>query len=302
MPVTFKITPQLAFLTAGWCEGLAEALLENRPEKMELVGDWSDLRPFSGLTNSVEHLRIAGTIRNGRIGSICGIDAFENLKHLEMVSLVKAGYDGSGLKRLEACDVTWQPEACTLLTLPLLRDAYIRAYPHSDLREFPEGCNFGSLGLGQPAIRTFVGLDTLKQLTDIRISRARKLVSLHGAQDVALRSIKIDEARQLTDITALEGAPHLEELRLINVSCDIDLSPIPRIAGLRKVHAAGKCVPVLPWLPLISKPQMEWIAGLWNPDLLPEIELRNALPSGRRFSRFDVNGSRGLRALWIELE
>ena len=299
---TFNVTSELAFISDGWTDGLAEALLEHKPRRMELVGDWSDLRPFSRLADSVESLRIAGTIQNGRIDSICGIASFTNLKHLEMVSLVKSGYDGLGLTQLESCDVSWQPDVHHLLVLPRLYDANIRAYPYSDLRNLPEGSNVQSLGLGQPAVCTVGGLNILKGLTHIRMTRARKLTSLEGVEDVALRNLEIDEARQLTDITALENASHLEALRLINVSPQIDLKPICKIEGLRRVHVAGKGVPVLPWLTLISKSRIEWIAGLWNSDALPEGELRNALPTDRRISRFDSTGSSGIRPLWVELE
>ena len=297
---TFKVSPDLAFLTEGWANGLADALREHRPKRMELVGAWDNLHLFSGLVDSVENLRIAGTIMNGKVNSVSGIEVFKNLRGLEIVSKVKAGYDMSALTALERCDVVWQSHVHSLLALPSMRDAHVHAFPHANFQEFPEN-RLHALRLGQPALTSLKCIENLTQISNIRFGRARKLTSLDGVEAASLESIEINEARQLTDISSLQSSS-LKELRLINVSTSIDLSTLAKISNLRRVHIAGKGVPTLPWLQLVQSKSIQWISGMWDSDIMPETAIRDALPAGRRFARFDAVGSKGVRPLWIELE
>ena len=62
--IAHRINGEHAFCVGGWTESLAQDLLKHNVTRMELEdGDWSDLACFDGQVDSVQNLKISGTIK-----------------------------------------------------------------------------------------------------------------------------------------------------------------------------------------------------------------------------------------------
>lgn len=302
MESAYKVTPELAYICGSWSSELPDLFREHHPERVELVGDWSDLSPFEGIVDSVESLRIAGTIESGKIESIRNISVFRRLKRLDLASKVKAGFDVGGLPHLEEVDVSWQPEVLELLALPTMRAATMKAFSGEDLSCLPRNNVMSRIWLVSPAVETLVGLGSFSQLSELRISDARKLRTLQGVEGCGLSSINIENARKLTDLGAVTSLQGLERLILVSIASDADVSRLAGLSNLRVLQVGGKGVPVIDWIAAMSLPHVEKVFAWWDPAVVSESQIREALRPGRQISKFDPVVKRGKTPLFVEIK
>jgi len=296
----YKINSELAYLSGGWCSELAEALLVQRPKQMSLVGNWPDLGMFSGLVDSVEGLTIEGSLDNGRINAIHNIGVFKHLKRLHLVSKVKASYDLSGLLHLRRLHGDWQTDMGPALRLPNLEYSHINNYPAPDFAGFPAAPALHHISLGRPALTSLAGMSGMSCLRELEIHGGRKLTSLQGLAPGLLTRLVINEARQLIETGAVAGSS-LASVKFLHVSAGLDLAPLSRTPGLRRIHVAGKDAPLLPWLGMLGNPNLEMLAGVWDPACVSEDALRNALPQGRELLKFERAKPKGVTPLVLKM-
>jgi hypothetical protein len=302
----FKITKDEAILHAPLSDAAAARLLETRPERVQLIGDWRDLRPLSHVARSVINLTISGDLARGRIHGVTGLEMFSTLKALHFSSQVKNGYDLRDLPLLESVDLCWQPDAATALLHPALRSLSIRSLPFPSFDGLVVGTHtkITRLWLSHSKLESLTGLDRLQYLKDLRITDAKKLASLRGLRNTELVSLDIENAPSLTDLSSLAmGAPGLELLRLVSTAGAVDLDVIHDLGALRTLHVGGRIASDVDWSRIASSRTLKRVFAPWNPDRVTEAEIRKSVAAvGRIVERFEPVEGRGRRPVLMECQ
>jgi hypothetical protein len=300
----YKITREEAILHAPLSGEAAAKLLEVRPERMQLIGDWSDLRPLSLVARWVINLTISGDLARGRIHGATGLEMFSTLKSLHFASQVKCGYDLRDLPLLESVELSWQPDAATAFLHPALRSLSIRSLPLSDFEGLVVGANtkIERLWLSYSKIESLAGLNSLRNLKGLRITDAKKLENLRGLCNPELLSLDIENAPILVDLSFLAvGSPGLELLRLVSIASTVDLDVVHDLASLQTLHIGGRIESDIDWSRIASSRSLKKVFAWWNPDQASEAEIRKRVAAtGKVVERFEPSPGRGRRPLLVQ--
>jgi len=299
----FRITKEEAFLHAPLTEAASAELRASRPERMQLVGDWGDLTPLSEVAPAVKNLTISGDIDRGRIAAAVGLERFTSLTTLHFASQVKKGYDLRALPALESVEAVWQPDLAAAFEHPTLRSLTIRSFPLANLGEIRIDPNskLGRLWIANTKLEGLAGIDRLQRLEELRITDAKRLTSLAGLRNPSLRSLDIENAAALTDLSSLDGAPRLKLLRLLSTSTDIDLAAVNELEALESLQVGGRIATDLDWMRIASSPTLRRVFAWWNSELAPEAQIRErATEMGRSIQRFEPVAGRGRRPVLVE--
>lgn len=299
------ITGDQATLLAPLTSAAMQQLKSSRPTRIELIGDWSDLTPLSAIAEGVEHLYIAGDLETGKIRGVDGLAAFTSLTKLRLASAVKGGYDLDRLPLLEQLEVVWQAETAAAFRHPTLRVLTLKAFSAPDLSaiEVSPHSRLERLWFASPKLVSLAGIDRVSSLRELRITDARKLVSLQGMTLPTLASLDIENASLLSDVSAvLAASSALEGLRLTSIAAVADLSMVLRLPALRRLQVGGRSAPQIDWLALMRLPSLRNAFAWWDPDDVSEAALRGAAEgAGRDVLRFEPVPGRGRRPLLVEL-
>lgn len=300
MQPAYRIDAHQGYLVGPPTDEAIRELQIHRPPRLELVGERHDLRPYGVVRDAVRVLSIAGSIESGRIASLDGFDALAHIEVLEIAGKVKGGFDASALHSLCKVDLHWQPSVNDVLALSSLEHVTVRGYAGTDLTALRASPSVESLWLATPAVQELTGLEAFTGLARLRLSRARRLQSLQGVQHPALRVLEIDDARALTDLSALADAG-LERLALVSIAASASLEPLSRLPMLRELVVGGTNAPDIDWRAVLALPRLCKVAAMWDPVGHPEQALRAAVPAGRSITRFDPIPGTERRALVVEL-
>lgn len=301
MQTGHRIDARVGYLVGPPTDEAMRELQEHRPPRLELVGERHDLTALGVVCDSVRVLTVSGSLETGRIASLEGLGALAQVEVLEISGEVKGGFDVAPLRSLRKADLQWQSQVNDVLGLPSLRQLIVRGYAGADLTALRANSTLETLWLATPAVQTLQGLDAFPRLSQLTLSRARKLQSLDGVQHSALRSLDVDDARALTDLSPLGGLA-LQRLRLISVGCSASLEVVGRLPALRELIVGGTNAPGVDWSAVAALPSIRKVSAAWDPADYPEDALRGTLPAGRAMTRFDPAPGRGRRALIIELD
>lgn len=295
-----RIDADVGYLVGPPTDEAVRELRSHRPPRLELVGERHDLAPFDAVGDAVRVLKLSGSLETGRISSVEGLGIFARLEALEISGKVKGGFDVAALRSLRKADLQWQPEVNDVLAMASLQQLTVRGYAGADLTALRASPTLESLRLATPALQSLQGLEAFARLSQLTLTRARKLQSLQGVQGSALRSLDIDDARALNDLSQVDGLA-LQRLALISTGSSAALDVVSRLPALRELIVGGKDAPEVDWRSALALPSMRKVAAQWDPALHPEDALRDAVPPGRAMTRFDPVPGKGRRALIVEL-
>lgn len=295
-----RIDARLGYLVGPPTDEAMRELEAHRPARLELVGERHDLTAFRGVSDAVRGLTLSGSTQAGRIGSIEGLGTLAQLEVLQISGKVKGGFDAAGLLSLQNADLQWQPAVNDVLALPSLQHLTVRGYAGSDLAALGASPTLESLWLATAAVQSIEGFDAFSRVSRLKLSRARKLQSLQGVQRSALRSLDVDDARALTDLSALRGVG-LRRLGLISISPSASLEIVGRLAALEELIVGGTNAPTIDWPSVLSSRTLRLVSAAWDPSVHSEGALRDAVPAERAITRFDPVPGSGRRALLVGL-
>lgn len=303
MPGDFRVTNEEAIMHAP-LSGAAEAQLRAmRPRRMQLIGDWSDLSVLSEFAPAVKNLVISGDLERGRIAAVFGLEQFDSLTTVHFASQVKKGYDLRRLKSLESAEVVWQPDAASAFAHPSLRSLSIRSFPYPSLEEAEAvaGTKITHLWFAGSKLESLTGVDRLRCLESLRVTDAKRLVSLNGLNNPALRSLDVENATALADLSALRSAPRINLLRLLSTASGADLGPVHDLGSLEVLQVGGRIASDLDWARIASSPTLRRVFAWWNPERITEAQIRElAEREGRSIKRFEPVPGSGRRPALVE--
>lgn len=296
-----RIDADVGYIVGTPTDDALRALQAHRPQRLELVGERHDLGVFAPVGQAVRVLKLSGSIETGRLDAVEGLAVFPNLEVLEIGAKVKRGVDTTALIALQRADLHWQPGADAALDRASLRHLTLRGFNGADLTKLPGSPTLESLWLANPALETLEGLDAFARLSRVRITRARKLQSLHGVQRTALQALEVDDSRALSDLSAIQGLP-LQRLALLSIASTASLDVACTLPALRELVIGGANAPDIDWLSVLALPSVRKVSAWWDPVVQPEAALRNAIAVGRAVTRFDPLPGKGCIPLIVEIE
>lgn len=303
MTQDFRIADGTAFVTGAWSETLARALRSEAPTRLELVGDWPDLSVFAGQVASVEQLKLAGTLDNGKVRALDGLRVFTGLQRLTLATTPASppadADDLAVLGRLSGLDAPWQGWLTHALASPKLHAVILRGYTGVDLAALPASATLRSLWLQRPAVHGLTGIAGLSALAELRITDAAKLASLEGVGALPLEVLDIENAKSLSDASAVARLTGLRRLRLVNAAADVELSGL---VALESLHIGGKNAAAIDWPTAMALPQLRKVFAWWEPARHGEAEIRGAVGAGRRLVKFDAIGGKTRKTLFVEID
>jgi hypothetical protein len=298
----FRIADGTAFVAGAWSDSLAQVLRSEAPTRLELVGDWPDLSVFDGQVASVTELTLAGTLENGKVRTLDGLRVFTALQRLTLATTPKptpAGADDLAvLGRLTSLDAPWQGWMARAVFSPNMRSIILRGFPEPDLAGIPASSSLESLWLQRPAIQRLSGIARLSGLAELRITDATKLVSLDELETLRLGALDIENAKSLTDASAVAHAINLRRLRIVNAAIEVDLA---KLTALETLHIGGKSAPAIDWPSAMVLPRLRKAFAWWEPARHSEEQIRNALGAGRRIVKFDAMGGKTRKTLFVDI-
>lgn len=299
----FRISDDMAILHAPLALAARAQLRAKRPSSLELVGDWSDLGVLWEIASGVKRLAISGDLEQGRINGAAGLKHFTGLLVLHFASEVKKGYDLADLPVLETFEGAWQEEALSAFDHPALRSVFLRGFPHTDLSRFdtmkPSGLS--ELWLSGSKLETLRGSVHLASLKKLRITDARKLVSLDGLDLPLLEVLDIENASKLSSLEGLAGAPALKALRLLSIAPAVDLHPINRVGGLEKLQVGGRIASDIDWEHLVALYSLKRVFAWWDAASVPEERIRAvSARAAKSVEKFEPVPGKGRRPLLVE--
>ncbi|MFC4160745.1 hypothetical protein [Chitinimonas lacunae] len=297
-----NINSEKAFIAGRWTDDIRDALLQYQPSRMELSGDWSDLSMFAGAVDSIQGLKISGSLERGEIKALGGIEVFSSLRRLSLVSKVKSGLHPLPLPLLESLDAKWQKGLMdTIDQLPRLRTLVIGGYAGESLSALPNKSTIEYLWLSNPAIASMNGIAAFSALNELRVTDAKKLTSLSGIEATRIKKLDIEGARQLIDLLPIGSAQTLEWIRLLFISEQANTAQLYELQNLRSLHIGGKGVPLIDWFAAMLMPRIEAVFGWWDPSLISEEAIRSAVRPGRCITKFEHLSQAKVRPLDIAL-
>lgn len=278
--IAHRINGEHAFCVGGWTESLAQDLLKHNVTRMELEdGDWSDLACFDGQVDSVQNLKISGTIK-----AIDNIHIFKKLKRLSLLSTVKKKYDLSSLPHLESIEAIWQKDFMSVFNNKNLLTVCLHSLD-SEITNFVMPQNsVNYLLLPRPKIDNISFLSSFPKLTELRITNCRNITTLNGVSGCAnLSNIQIhNTANRLVDIEEILALKKLETIDLTNVSSNLNLDILARCTELTRIFAGGLKSQDLPWELILPNPKIKKILGWWNPNVITMDSLLNCIGPMRK--------------------
>lgn len=303
MTQDFRIADGTAFVTGAWSQTLAQALCSEAPTRLELVGDWPDLSVFDGQVASVEQLKLAGTLENGKVRALDGLRVFSGLQRLTLATTPASppadADDLAVLGRLSGLDAPWQGWLRHALTSPNLHSAILRGYTEADLAGLPASASLRSLWLQRPALHSLAGIAGFSALAELRITDAAKLASIEGLGALPLEVLDIENAKSLTDASPVARLTGLRRLRIVNAAVDVDLAGL---AALESLHIGGKNASAIDWPTAMALPQLRKAFAWWEPARHGEADIRDAVGAGRRILKFDAIGGKTRKTLFVEID
>lgn len=298
----FRIADGTAFVVGGWSDTLAQALRSEAPARLELVGDWPDLSVFNGHVDSITELKLAGTLEKGQVRTLDGLRAFNGLQRLTLATTPKStpedADDLAVLGRLTSLDAPWQSWMAQAVFSPNMRSIIVRGFPEPDLAGIPASSSLESLWLQRPAIEQLAGIARLAGLVELRITDAAKLASLDGLQTLRLYALDIENAKSLSDASAVTYLISLRRLRIVNAAIDVDVA---KLCALETLHIGGKNAPAIDWPSAVSLPHLRKAFAWWEPARHSEEQIREALGAGRHIVKFDAIGGKTRKTLFIDI-
>lgn len=273
------------------------------PASLELIHERHDLEGFADSGSSIRSLRLVGAGDGGRIQQLTGLEAFAGLERLEIRAPVVAGYKVGLLPRLESCDLFWQEDAVQLLRQPNVKSVVLSSLGGTGAEKLSAATSLISLWLDRTTLPSLHALNGLVRIENFRVSNAQSLHTLEGLPVHALRSIDIERAGKLVDLSILASAESLESIRLVDVSEAAQSEVVLQLRCLKRIHLAGRCPMPVPWLSLCAMGAVELIAAPWDPSLVDEAQMAGVVEKrGRRIRRFESIGKRGVRPLIVEID
>ena len=296
-----NLSSPLPIAIDGWSEALARDLQIHKPSSIELSGLWPDLAVFTGHADSVTSLRLTGRTKDGQVPSVRGLAAFRNLRHLCVAGKLASKLSEELPPLVESLDCIWQQQSAHWLLSESLKQVHLRAYSGTSLQALRIAPSIERLSLLTPKLSCLELPTACRSLTTLSIVRARELATLAGCEHRQVRELRIRDARKLEDVSAIASLLQLEDLQLVDISPNADLSPIAQSASLARVHVGGTKAPSLPWLALLSLPSLRLADGPWDPSEVSEDALRGASATQSRIRSFQSFGDRGRRPARLEL-
>lgn len=299
----FRVSGDEAILHAPLAEAARIQLRAQRPSSLELVGEWSDLAVLSEVAPAVRRLTISGDLERGRIIGADGLKCFSALRQLHFASEVKKGYDLADLPLLEELEGAWQPEARTAFHHPTLRSVSLRGFPNADFSQLGaiEAPVLSELWLSHSKLERLHGIDHLAALDQLRITDAKKLVSLDGLDLPALEVLDIENASKLSSLDGLAGAPQLKRLRLLSTAPQVDLSPIEGLQHLEMLQVGGRIATDIDWERIVALRSLKSVFAWWDAARVPEDRIRAlSVQAGKSIGKFEPVPGKGRRPLLVE--
>ncbi len=301
MSDSFKVDAQSAIATA-WSDGLGLALKKQKPESLELVGEWADLSVFAGAVDSVRNLRLSGAESNGRVRSLAGLECFVGLSSLSLANRVEACLENLAAVPIESLHATAQPGLMDCLSGSSIRHLNLVAADGSLLDTARNRPQLTHLNLIRPKIadlRPVAGFVCLKSL---QVAHAPHLLSLNGIEALQLEQLAVETATRLADLGALDFALSLKSLRLVAVAKGARHPSLSNLKSLEVVHLGGKEFGAVDWNMLLALPRLAKAFAPWEPAAIARSEMEQQLLPTRRIRTFDPAGTRGVRMVFVEIE
>jgi len=174
------------------------------------------------------------------------ISAINNLKNLRVLHLNKldSSIDFSNLKNLEVLGCTFNKELKNIEHCSMLFWLWLDNFKLQDLTSLSVLTNLKYLNLYKTSIVNLVGVASLKNLTNLVIDGASKLVSLQGFDDTNdnLFSLDISNAKHLISYEQISKLNHIKKVHCYKTGPSENFDFINNLDSLTEFVHGGKYI------------------------------------------------------------
>jgi hypothetical protein len=174
------------------------------------------------------------------------ISAINNLKNLRVLHLNKldSSIDFSNLKNLEVLGCTFNKELKNIEHCSMLFWLWLDNFKLQDLTSLSVLTNLKDLNLYKTSIVNLVGVASLKNLTNLVIDGASKLVSLQGFDDTNdnLFSLDISNAKHLISYEQISKLNHIKKVHCYKTGPSENFDFINNLDSLTEFVHGGKYI------------------------------------------------------------
>ncbi|WP_262947519.1 hypothetical protein [Xenorhabdus indica] len=170
------------------------------------------------------------------IESVDSIHSLKKLRYLKIFTYCNTPIRFENFPDLEKCSIEWRKKSDSLFECRKLKDLFINKYPYDDLKPLQLLTKLEILGLLNSRLKSFEGMEYLKNIRRLRIANLRGLTSLDGIEHLSkLEQLDINTCRKITHINQLETLENLKEVFINNCNEIESLKPLRNLKKLEKV-------------------------------------------------------------------
>jgi hypothetical protein len=293
----FRIEGSDATFTEGWQREALDAMKAARPTTLSFDGVWPEDPDFFAVAAYVRTLLVRAAQPHMR-----GVETFSNLERMVLGGRVRIEPDLGSLRSLRKLELRWSPGWWRALTGVDLNEFVVHGLGADDLALLAGSLRTSALTLISSKIEKLDEICSLGTLDSFTAARCSQLQDVRGLWQTKVKHVRFENVPKLVDMGFVRESQNLETISIVEPAAALDLSPLGKCESLRSIHVGGSRAPTLDWKAALALPNVEKIFGRWDPDYVSEDELRSiAVDSGSSVQEFEVNGSRGIRGLYVTL-
>lgn len=133
----------------------------------------------------------------------------------------------------------WRASALTNIKSSALTELDIWKFNQIDINPIKDFSQLRRLSIHQSSIESLSGIERLQKLDDLSLFLNPKLEDLSSLSGTSIKSITIENSKNIQDYSFLESCENLEEIKIHNSSPILSLSFVSRLRKLKSLRFVG---------------------------------------------------------------